>query len=113
MIDTVISCSIIVYIQRRNWGCDSAGQGQLVHELGGEIGGHGESMVPDNEDDDRHHDFMWCHCLLNKEGWWCNLERIGLVVHELGQEKGGMGTACRWMMMPTNDATILHGIIVY
>ena len=30
--------------------------------------GHGERMVPDNEDDDRHRDFTRHRRLLNKEG---------------------------------------------
>jgi hypothetical protein len=69
-------------------------------------------MVPDNEDDDRHRDFMWQYRLLNKEGLVVQFGETW-VVCELEQEKGGMGTAWRRMMMPTNDTTFSHGVIIY
>jgi hypothetical protein len=40
-IATAISHGDVVYIQRRDWGCDLAGRGQLVRELEGGIGGLG------------------------------------------------------------------------
>jgi hypothetical protein len=67
-IDTTISHAIIVYMQRRDRGCNLGGGEWLVRELEGGNSRYGEMMVPDSGNDDRHCNFLCRRRLYIKKG---------------------------------------------